>query len=62
MNSQFWIIIVALVVALIMAIKPEMFILNPDHRTKTFTRSIKYVGMSVSFVLIIWSFITLMHR
>lgn len=61
MNSELWIIFLALAVALLMAIKPEMFILNPAHRTPGFTRSLKYIGMSVSLVFLIWLAITFLH-
>ena len=54
MNSQLLIVFVALAIALLMAFKPEMFVLNPDHRTPRLVRSIKYIGLSVSIVFIIW--------
>ena len=54
MNHQTWVVVLAAAIALIMAIKPEMCIPNPKHRTKTFIHGIKYIGMSVAIVLLIW--------
>jgi len=50
--SEIVIVIVAIVVALLMAIKPEMFILNEEHRSPKLVRGIKYIGVSVSIVLL----------
>ncbi len=61
MKSQFLVILIALAVALVMAIKPEMFIPNPKHRTPSFIRGIKYIGMSVSLVFIIWLIISFVN-
>ena len=61
MNSQIVVVLLALVVALLMAIKPELFVINPDHRTPRFLHNIKYVGMSVSIVFLIWIAVTLLH-
>ena len=62
MNSQIVVVLLALVVALLMAIKPELFIINPDHRTPRFLHNIKYVGMSVSIVFLVWIAVTLLRR
>ena len=59
MNSQPVVVVIALIIALLMAIKPEMFIFNPAHRTPGFTRSIKYIGMAVSIVFLVWLFFDL---
>ena len=61
MNSQIVVVLLALVVALMMAIKPELFVINPDHRTPRFLHNIKYVGMSVSIVFLIWIAVTLLN-
>ena len=62
MNSQLIVILLALAIALLMAFKPEMFVPNPDHRTPRFVRGLKYVGMSVSIVLLIGTVLTLLNR
>ena len=62
MNSQIVVVLLALVVALLMAIKPELFVINPDHRTPRFLHNIKYVGMSVSIVFLVWIAVTLLRR
>ena len=59
MNSQPVVVVIALIIALLMAIKPEMFIINPAHRTPSFTRAIKYIGMAVSIVFLVWMFFNL---
>ena len=56
MNSQPVVVVIALIIALLMAIKPEMFVINPAHRTPKFIRSIKYIGMAVSIVFLVWIF------
>ena len=53
MNSP-WIVVLALVIAVFMGTKPEMCIPNPKHRTPTFIRAIKYIGLSVSIVILVW--------
>ena len=50
--SEIIVVIVAFIAAIIMAIKPEMFVINPEHRTPKFVRSIKFIGMSVAIVLL----------
>ncbi len=62
MNSQMIVVFLALGIALLMAIKPELFIINPDHRTPRFLHNIKYVGMSVSIVFLVWIAVTLLRR
>jgi hypothetical protein len=63
MDSQLWIVIAAIVLALIMAVKPEMFIINPDHRSFRMVRAVKLIGMSVSIMLLVWIVVSLiLHR
>ena len=62
MNSQIIVVLLALVIALLMAIKPDLFVINPDHRTPRFLHNIKYVGMSVSLVFLVWIAVTLIRR
>ena len=50
--SEIIVVLVAIVIALLMAIKPEMFILDEARRTPKFVRSIKYIGISVAIVLL----------
>ena len=54
MNSELFVIFAAIAIALLMAVKPEMFILNAEKRTPQFVRAIKYIGMSVAIVLLTW--------
>ena len=61
MNSQYWVIILAFVIALVMALKPEMCIPNPDHRTPNFVRAIKYIGMTIALMLAIWLSVNLLR-
>ena len=49
--SEIIVIVVAFIAAIVMAIKPEMFVINPEHRTPKFVRAIKYIGISVCIVL-----------
>ena len=62
MDSQLWVVIAAIVIALLMAVKPEMFILNPDHRSFRMVRGIKRIGMSVAIVLLLWLALTLLYH
>ena len=62
MDSQLWVVIAAIVVALLMAIKPEMFIPNPDHRGFRMVRGIKRIGTSVAIVLLLWLALTLLYH
>ena len=41
MNSQIVVVLLALVISLLMAIKPDLFVINPDHRTPRFLHNIK---------------------
>ncbi|MBQ7050173.1 MAG: hypothetical protein IJN87_06025 [Firmicutes bacterium] len=50
--SEIIVVAVAIVIALIMAIKPEMFVLNEARRTPKFIKSIRAIGMSVAIVLL----------
>ncbi len=59
MNSQYMVIAAAILVALVMAFKPEMCIPNPRHRTPRFIAVIKSIGTAVAAVMIIWLLITL---
>jgi hypothetical protein len=49
--SELFIVIVAIAIAMLMTIKPEMFVLNKSHGPK-FVKSIRYIGMSVAIVLL----------
>ena len=61
MDPQNLVIIVAIVLALAMAVKPVWFIPNPNHRSRRMERSIRYIGMSVAIVLTAWFVVTLVH-
>lgn len=50
--SELIVIFAAIAISLLMAIKPEMFILNEKRRTPDFVKAIKYIGMSVCIVLL----------
>ena len=50
--SEIIVVAVAIVIALIMAIKPEMFVLSEARRTPKFIKSIRAIGMSVAIVLL----------
>ena len=50
--SELVVVLIAIALSLLMAIKPEMFVLNEKHRSPSFLRSIKYIGISVSIVLL----------
>ena len=50
--SELIVIFAAIAISLLMAIKPEMFILNEKRRTTDFVKAIKYIGMSVCIVLL----------
>ena len=54
MNSELFVIFAAIAIALLMAIKPEMFILNEAKRTPRFVKVIKSLGMAVAIVLLTW--------
>lgn len=54
MNSELFVIFAAIAIALLMAVKPEMFILNEEKRTPKFVKVIKSIGMSVAIVLLTW--------
>ena len=62
MNREFWVVVLALVLSMAMAIKPEMFIVNPKHKSWRFERGIRYIGMSVSIVFLVWIIATLLHH
>ena len=61
MDSQLWVVFAAIAVALLMAIKPEMFLINPDHRGFRMVRAVKRIGMAVAIVLLVWLGITLLR-
>lgn len=61
MDSQYLVIIFAIVLALAMALKPDWFIPNPKHRSKGMVRIIRYIGMSVAIVLVAWFAATLIR-
>ena len=50
--SEIIVVLVAIVLALIMAIKPEMFVLSEERRTPKFLKAIRSIGMSVAIVLL----------
>ena len=50
--SEIIVVFVAVVIALLMALKPEMFVLNEKRRTPKFIKAIKSIGISVSIVLL----------
>lgn len=50
--SELIVVFVAVAVALIMAFKPEMFVLSEARRTPRFLKSIRFIGMSVAIVLL----------
>ena len=50
--SEIIVVAVAIVVALIMAVKPEMFVLSEARRSPKFLQSIRFIGMSVAIVLL----------
>lgn len=50
--SEIIVVLAAIFIALLMVVKPEMFVLNEKHRTPKFVRSIKFIGMSVAIVLL----------
>ena len=62
MHSQYWIIFAAILLAGLMAYKPEMFIPNPRHRTPRFVAALKSIGTVVAAVLLIWLFMDLFRR
>ncbi|MBQ9686129.1 MAG: hypothetical protein IJV41_06235 [Oscillospiraceae bacterium] len=59
MNSENWIILAAFAIAALMAYKPVMFIPNEKHRSPSFIRALRYIGMSVAIVIAIWFILTL---
>lgn len=54
MNSELFVIFAAVAIALLMAVKPEMFILSEAKRTPKFIKAIKSIGMAVAIVLLTW--------
>ena len=50
--SELFVVFVAIAVAVLMAIKPEMFVLDEKRRTPKFLKAIKSIGMSVAIVLL----------
>lgn len=50
--SEFIVIFAAVAIALIMVVKPEMFVFNEAHRTPRFLKSLRAIGMSVAIVLL----------
>lgn len=50
--SELLVVIVAVIISLLMSFKPEMFVLNEAHRSPELVKAIKYIGMSVSIVLL----------
>ena len=50
--SELIVVFTAIAIALIMTIKPEMFVFNEARRTPKFIKSIRAIGMSVAIVLL----------
>lgn len=50
--SELLVVFVAIAIAFLMAIKPEMFVLNENRRTPGFIKAIRNIGMSVCIVLL----------
>ena len=50
--SELLVVFVAIAIALLMVIKPEMFVLDEKRRTPRFIKAIKSIGMSVCIVLL----------
>ena len=50
--SEIIVIIAAVIIALFMTVKPEMFVLNEARRTPKFLKSLRAIGMSVCIVLL----------
>lgn len=50
--SELLVVFVAIAIALLMVIKPEMFVLDEKRRTPKFIKAIKGIGMSVCIVLL----------
>lgn len=58
MNSEYWVILAAFVIAALMAYKPVMFIPNEKHRTTGLVRALRYIGWSVAIVIGLWFIMT----
>ena len=50
--SELLVVIAAIAIAITMAIKPELFVLNSAHRSPKFVKSLRAIGISVSIVLL----------
>ena len=50
--SELIVVFAAIAIAMLMTIKPEMFVLNEKRRTPKFIKSIRAIGMSVAIVLL----------
>ena len=50
--SELIVVFAAILIAMLMAIKPEMFVLNEKRRTPKFIKAIRYIGLSVAIVLL----------
>ena len=50
--SELLVVIAAVAIALTMAIKPELFVLNSAHRSPKFVKALRSIGISVSIVLL----------
>ena len=59
MNSEYWVIVAAFVIAALMAYKPVMFIPNEKHRTNGMVRALRYIGASVAIVITLWLILNL---
>ena len=50
--SELFVVFAAIAISLLMAVKPEMFIIDESRRTPRFVKAIKNIGMSVCIVLV----------
>lgn len=50
--SELFVVFAAVLIAMLMVVKPEMFVLNEKRRTKNFIKAIRAIGMSVAIVLL----------
>ncbi len=50
--SEIIVVCVAIIVAMLMAFKPEMFILDEKRRTPRLVKAFRFIGMSVAIVLL----------
>ncbi|MBQ2959758.1 MAG: hypothetical protein IJE09_00860 [Oscillospiraceae bacterium] len=51
--SELFVVFAAIAISLLMAVKPEMFIIDESRRTPRFVKAIKNIGKSVCFVMLV---------